>query len=153
MKNLTNNVFPKNSYILLAVLILSAFLVACSPEEPERAPELGALEGGILATFEVVNERFKVFITNEETIQQILDLQGSVGTETIPNGPVRRGPGEADHNLPYSWHLDPEQTVLTEFSDLICDAAPTYIEEHLDEFEGYVYCPGDSQLVEVLDFR
>ena len=63
-------------------------------------------------------------------------LQAGVGAETIPNGPVRRGSREADHNDPYTRHLDPEETVLAEFSDMICDGPPTHIEEHLDEFEG-----------------
>ncbi len=76
-----------------------------------------------------------------------------MGTETIPNGPIRRGPGDAEHNLPYSWHLDPEETVLTEFTDEICDGAPTYINERIDEFVDQLYCPGDARLVEVLDLR
>jgi hypothetical protein len=140
-------------HLTLPLFIVTVILAACAPAEPAATPTPRVLGGGVLATFEVINERFNVFITNEETIQQILDLQTGVGTETIPNGPVRRGPGEAQHNEPYTWHLDPEETVLTEFSDPICDGPPTYIEEHLEDFDGQLYCPGNSRLVEVLDLR
>jgi hypothetical protein len=139
--------------LTLLLIIVAILLAACAPAEPAATPTPRVLGGGVLATFEVINERFNVFITNEETIQQILDLQTGVGTETIPNGPVRRGPGEAQHNEPYTWHLDPEETVLTEFSDPVCDGPPTYIEEHLEDFDGQLYCPGNSRLVEVLDLR
>jgi hypothetical protein len=140
-------------HLTLLLYIVAIILAACAPVEPAPTPTPRVLGGGVLATFEVINERFNVFVTNEETIQQILDLQAGIGTETIPNGPVRRGPGEAQHNEPYTWHLDPEETVLTEFSDPVCDGPPTFIEERLDDFDGQIYCPGNSRLVDVLDLR
>jgi hypothetical protein len=140
-------------HLTLLLYIVAIILAACAPVEPAPTPTPRVLGGGVLATFEVINERFNVFVTNEETIQQILDLQAGIGTETIPNGPVRRGPGEAQHNEPYTWHLDPEETVLTEFSDPVCDGPPTFIEERLDDFDGQIYCPGSSRLVDVLDLR
>jgi hypothetical protein len=148
--------FSKTRYRLhltLLLYIVVIIIAACAPVEPAPTPTPRVLGGGVLATFEVINERFNVFVTNEETIQQILDLQAGIGTETIPNGPVRRGPGEAQHNEPYTWHLDPEETVLTEFSDPVCDGPPTFIEERLDDFDGQIYCPGNSRLVDVLDLR
>jgi hypothetical protein len=153
MQSLSKYTLRGRISIVMAILITVVPLAACLSGEPEPTPTAGGLAGGILATFEVVNERFNVFVTNEDTIQQILDLQAGVGVATIPNSPVRRGPGEADHNLPYSWHLDPEETRLTEFSDPVCDGPPTYIEERVDAFIGQTYCPGDARLVEVLDLR
>lgn len=53
-------------------------------------------------------------MTNETTIGAILALEADPSLNTFPNGPILDGPGEADHNLPWSWHLDPELTEMVE---------------------------------------
>lgn len=114
----------------------------------------GGLAGGVLATFDVVGEQFKVWVTNPETIQQILALQrGEV--QGFPIGAVLRGPGAANHNAPWSWHLDPAQTGITEASIELCDGTPSYLEEHLAEWIETVksYCPWSARLVDVKDYR
>jgi hypothetical protein len=113
------------------------------------------LKGGVLATFEVEGERFRVWVTNPTTIQQILDLQAGTSTANIPNGVVRYGPGEANHNVPWSWHLDPEQIEMADFAIEVCDGVPSYVEAHLEEFVEVVgsYCPWGAMLVSVEDLR
>ncbi len=116
----------------------------------EPAPS-GELQSGVLATFEVAGEQFRVWVTNPDTVQQILDLSASNSLANIPNGRIMRGPGEGDHNLPWNWHLDAEEIEMAEMSTEVCDGTPSYVEEHLDEFVDTIgrYCPWNARLVSV----
>ncbi len=139
------------------LIVLGLFLVAvsgaCGVATP--TPDRGELSGGILATFEVVGEEFRVWVTNPETIQQILDLQRGASEASIPNGVVLRGPGQADHNQPWSWHLDPQDIEMAEVTMELCDGTPSFVEEELDYFVDTVgrYCPWMARLLEVEDYR
>jgi hypothetical protein len=113
------------------------------------------LKDGILVTFDVVGEQFKVWITNPNTIEQVKDLQAGKSKATIPNGRIHRDSGECDHNAPYRWHLDPQEIVMAEVAIEVCDARPSYVEAHVDEFVDTVtrFCPWSTKLVSVEDLR
>jgi hypothetical protein len=131
-------------------------LAACAlpPAPPPRATP-PVLRGGILATFDVVGEDFKVWVTNPATIQQILDLQSGTSDANIPSGRILRGPGKAKHNAPYTWHLDPQDIDMAEMTIEVCDAEPSYVEQNVAEFVDNVkrYCPWSAKLIAVEDFR
>jgi hypothetical protein len=131
--------------------------VPADPENtiPTTPPGGAGLEGGLLATFEAREELFRVWVTNPQTIQQILDLQAGESSATIPNGRILRGPGRDAHNLPWSWHLDPQEIEMAEMTTEVCDGWPSYVDEHLDEFVDVVgrFCPWNARLVEVRDLR
>jgi hypothetical protein len=112
------------------------------------------LEGGILATFQVSLEEFQVWITNEATIQQVLDLRDGRSTANIPNGAIRTGPGVADHNAPWSWHLHPQDIAMAEQTVEVCDGRPSLVESLLEDYliVGR-FCPWGAELVRVDDFR
>jgi hypothetical protein len=114
----------------------------------------GALRGGVLATFEVEGERFRVWTTNTQTIHDLHQLQQGTSTANIPNGRILRGPGRARHNAPYHWHLDPQDLTMAEVAIEHCDGLPSYVEENVDEFVERVgrYCPWAAKLVELRDF-
>ena len=118
---------------------------------PVGEPPSGGLSGGVLATFDVNGEAFRVWVTNPRTIQQLLGLASGAGAANIPNGRIQRGPGLADYNLPWSWHLDPEDIEMAEMTAEVCDGTPSYVEAHLDEFVDTVgrYCPWSARLVSV----
>lgn len=136
---------------ILAITLAAAF--ACgspsgpSPEQP--------LQGGIVATFAVGRETFRVWIRNSQTIEQVLALQRGTSTASIPNGRLRVGSGQGSHNAPFSWHLDPEDIAMAGATIEVCDGAPSYIEAHRDEFIEQVhrYCPWGARLVTVQDYR
>jgi hypothetical protein len=113
-----------------------------------------ALKGGILATFEVSGERFRVWVRNPQTIWDLYRLKKGLSTASIPNGRILRGPGRAAHNLPYRWHLDPQDISMADFTTEVCDARPSYVEKHLGEFVDNVgrYCPWDARLVELRNY-
>jgi hypothetical protein len=74
----------------------------------------GGLRGGILVTFDVVGEQYSIFITNKETIKQVYAVQRGENLATIPNGKLIKG--GVSYNQPWSWHIDPEDVVMTEIS-------------------------------------
>jgi hypothetical protein len=113
------------------------------------------LHGGVLAVFEVESERFRVFVTKPSAIEQLLALQAGQSSATIPSGKIRRGPGQARHNLPYSWHLDPQDFDMAELTIELCDGRPSYVQAHVDEYVDVIgrYCPWGARLVELVDVR
>ena len=113
-----------------------------------------ALKGGVLATFEVAGERFRVWVTNPQTVWDLYRLKRGQSTASIPNGRILRGPGRAAHNVPYGWHLDPQDINMADFTTEVCDARPSYVEEHIGEFVRKVgrYCPWDARLVELRNY-
>jgi hypothetical protein len=118
-------------------------------------PPPGPLDGGIVATFSVSGEQYSIWVTNEETIDAILALQAGASIGNIPNGLIRHGPGKANHNAPWSWHIDPEEIVMAEVTIELCDGRPSYVEANVDEFVNNVkrYCPWGATLVSVEDYR
>jgi hypothetical protein len=137
-------------------MALVMLLGACTlPPAPPPKPTQPTLHGGILATFDVVGETFKVWVTNPGTIQQILDLQSGASGDNIPNGRILRGAGEGNHNAPYSWHLDPQDIETASMTTEVCDAEPSYVEQNVDEFVDNVkrYCPWSARLIGVEDLR
>jgi hypothetical protein len=156
----------KRHLVSLFALLLSIILItACAAPVPAAtpvpttvpttAPTPNPLAGGILATFELNDQEFRVWVTNPDTIQQILDLRDGKSGDNIPNGKILRGPGPGDYNAPWSWHLDPQEIEMAFATMEVCDAEPNYVEENVDEFVDVVtrYCPWSAKLISVEDFR
>ena len=123
--------------------------------KPLKPVNARALRGGVLATFEVHGELFRVWVTNSEAIDQLFALQEGRSTATIPIGRLLRSPGRAAQNAPWRWHFDPEQFALADFTIELCDATPSFVEENLKYFVKTVgtYCPWGAVLVDLRDFR
>ncbi len=113
-----------------------------------------ALSGGVLATFQVVEEQFRLWTTAEATIEQLLAMR-TEGTGGFPLGTIREGPGVGAHNSPWSWHFDPQELAIAEFAIELCDGLPSHLEGDLSYWLGTVaaYCPWSAKLVELEDFR
>ncbi len=122
------------------------FAGCTSPESPE-------LEGGILATFDVQGEEYSIFITNEETIDDVFALEAGTSNATIPSGKLLRG--QVSYNKPWSWHIDSEDIVMAEITIELCDGLPSHVEENLDYWVDTVgrFCPWSAELVEIVDHR
>jgi len=117
-------------------------------------PDLEAeLKGGVLAAFDVQGSKFRVFVTDPDTIAGLFRLQQGASQATIPIGALRSGPGAGLHNAPWSWHL--EDARLAEFTIELCDGNPQYVEEELDYWLNTVqsYCPWSAILVGIEDHR
>jgi len=135
---------------------MTVILHAETSEVLSIRPDLEAeLQGGVVATFQMGNSQFRVFVTNPETIQQLYQLQRGESQANIPNGPLLRGPGAGMHNIPWSWHLDPELTEMAEMTIEVCDGTPEFVEEDLEYWLNQVgqYCPWSARLVDITDYR
>lgn len=124
------------------------------PAIGEPLPSDPTLAGGALATFTVVDETMRVWVTAPATVQALHDLQWGRTAASIIAGPVRTGPGQGAHNAPWSWHLDPDETQLVEVTIEVCDGRPSYVEADVDAWIASVgqFCPWDSALSELVDY-
>ena len=113
------------------------------------------LVGGVLVTFDVESEQFNIWITNETTIQQVLDLRDGKSNATIPNGALRRSSGKGNHNEPWSWHIDSEDIAMAETTIEVCSGIPSFIENDIEEWVDNVghFCPWSANLSSVIDLR
>lgn len=120
-----------------AGLALAALSFGCSSAEPD----------GPFADFvvDVDSERFVLRSTNPATIVQLREVVAG-RRSGFPIGPLRQGNG--GFNTPWSWHLDPAQTRVTEIAIEVCDGRPTYVEAHVTEFPSY--CPWGARVVSEL---
>lgn len=124
-------------------------------ESDPAAPDHEELTGGVLATFEVSGDEFRVWTDDETSIQQLLDVEAGRSQATIPNGRLLEGPGRGEHNTPWSWHLDPDDLTMAEMTAEVCDGRPSFVEEDLEYWLNQVgrFCPWNAELVELRDFR
>lgn len=122
---------------------------------PTAPPADAGPQDGLLATFDVSGELFRVWVTDPADVEQILALQDGASGANIPNGRILRGPGPGGYNLPWNWHLDPADIEMAEMTTEVCDGRPSYVQGHVDEFVDVVgrYCPWNAALVEVTDLR
>ena len=109
----------------------------------------------MLLTFDVVGERFSVWITNQSAIDQALALQRGTSDAKIPVGRLRRGPGQGSHNVPYRWHMDPDDIAFAQVAIEVCDGTPSFVDDNVDYFADVVvrYCPWLARLVRLDDYR
>lgn len=111
------------------------------------------LSGGILATFDVVGEQYSIFITNNETIQELFAVQRGESRATIPNGLIVEG--AVFYNQPWSWHIDSEDIHMVEMTIELYDGVPSFVENELEYWLESVhrYAPWSATIKTIEDFR
>jgi Raf kinase inhibitor-like YbhB/YbcL family protein len=143
------------AWALTAAAVAAPASSGCGGSPTLPSDPAPGLRGGVLATFDVSGERFRVWVTDPGAIGEIFRVRQGTSRATIPVGALRRGSGAGAHNAPWSWHLDPEDFQMAEAAIELCDGRPSYVETHLDEFLATVkrYCPWGARLVAVDDRR
>jgi hypothetical protein len=119
-----------------AALLLGLVLASCSGDNARR-----------LSTDFIVSVGTETFVfrtTHPETIVLGFETMNGRG-RLFPIGPLRRGNG--GFNAPWSWHLDPAETRLTEVAIEVCDGTPSYVEAHVDDFVPVGYCPWSARII------
>lgn len=136
-----------------ALMVATLATSGCGDDGPAGPGDL--LAGGVLATFSVEGEPFRVWTDNADVVADLQALEAGTTAATIPNGVLRRGAGRGDHNTPWTWHLDPTELEMAELTTEVCSARPSHVEENLDEWVDVVgrYCPWSAELVQLDDHR
>ena len=111
------------------------------------------LSGGILVTFDVVGEQYSIFITNNETIEEVFAVQRGESQATIPNGLIVDG--AVFYNQPWSWHIDSEDIHMVEMTIELYDGVPSFVENELEYWLETVhrYAPWSATIEAIEDFR
>ncbi len=132
------------SLAILGLLAIAA--TACSSGgSPVPTPSPTASPGGVIATFRVVNEEFRILVTDAELIAHVRALLAGGEEGRIPNGLIVRGdPGV---NAPWSWHIDPASLEFADMTIEVCDGLPSHVED--GTLAGDRYCPWGAQIIDV----
>ena len=100
---------------------------------------------GAVVTFRVVDETFKVLLTDPAQIDLARRvLAGSA--KRFPNGRIQSG---TDVNTGWSWHLS--EVDLVEASIEVCDGKPSDVEHAGVSYGGGRFCPWSAVVVAVSD--
>jgi hypothetical protein len=124
----------------------SAAPSTAAPSAPV-APSGPVTGGPVIATFEVVDEEYRILITDPDDIAIALQLLGGDPlAPRIPNGLVVRG-DDGGVNTGYSWHIDPESLEFADFTIEVCDGRPSDVEA--GAISGERFCPWTAEIVAV----
>lgn len=107
-------------------------------------------EGGVWATFDVVDDVYRAHITNPNGVQQALDLWAGTSKAAIPNGALVCA--SASFNCGWGFHQDPATIEFAEATIEVCDGTPSYVDANCGDF-GAQYCPWSAVLSELRDCR
>jgi hypothetical protein len=138
----------------LIFLLLCLPLLGCAGSGLSLTPSpTPSLSGGILVTFDVNGETYKIFIKNEQTIEQVYAVQRGESQATIPSGKLIKG--SIWYNEPWSWHIDSEDIQMAEVTMELCDGTPSQVEANLNYWVDTVgrFCPWNAKIVNIEDFR
>jgi hypothetical protein len=98
---------------------------------------------GVVVTFRVVDETFRVHLTGPEQIAAARRAQAG-GPANIPNGRIVAGTGV---NVGWSWHL--EDVEFAEVTIEVCDGRPSDVERGGVSYGGGRYCPWSAEVVAI----
>jgi hypothetical protein len=127
------------AYIGAAALVVGGLgLSACHKSTTSPSP-------AALVTFRVVNETFKVLITDAAVIDLARRSQ-SGAIKRFPNGRIVSG---SDVNTGWSWHLT--EVEMVEASIELCDGRPSDVERAGVSYGGGRFCPWSATVVSIED--
>ncbi len=130
---------------VVAVAVVASVLAGCGDDGPQIGGDNGdGSEGGTyVATFQVVDEQFKVELVSQELIDHARDLMAGGQEGRIPLGTVvRDDPGV---NEPWSWHIDPATLEFADMTIEVCDGLPSFVEDATVTSDQY--CPWSAEIV------
>jgi hypothetical protein len=135
--------------VLTFALALAMAAAACagastSPSlAPSRPSTPSAPSGGVVVTFQVGAEQFRIELTDPADIDIARKLLAGEEAPGIPNGVVVRGdPGV---NTGYSWHIDPASVEFADVTTEVCDGLPSDVEAN--QITSDRFCPWNAKVI------
>lgn len=98
---------------------------------------------GLFVHFKMGDARVRMYLTDPQAQQDARETLAGRMNKHIPKGTVRAG---RLFDPRWSWYVDPLTISMAEFSTELCDAAPSFIEDHLGEWLGREWCPWMSKI-------
>ena len=126
---------PTVAGLTLVALLAPTILAACGAgaSNDPNAP--------VIVTFEVVDERYKVLLTQAADIQTARQLLDGADVPSIPNGRIVH---ETGVNEGYSWSIDPDDIEFADVTVEECDGLPSDVETGVT---GDRYCPWAATVI------
>jgi hypothetical protein len=135
--------------------MMSALSAAVLIAGTARAQSPKAVPPPLFATFTFADGKpVRTFLTDVETAEILLQIAEGERKDGIPNGILLDDrPRKSPYDPNWSWHFKPDSVRMADVTIEVCDATPTYIEEHMDEwFRGEKearWCGWSAKLVKV----
>jgi hypothetical protein len=125
-----------NQATLLTAVAFTTMCAGCdgSPSGPSS---------NAIVTFSVIDERFRVSLTDDEVIAAARAAQAGAPAR-IPIGRIVPG---TQANTGWSWHL--EDVAFAESTIELCDGRPSDVERQGSSFGGGRYCPWTATIVDI----
>lgn len=124
-----------------SVVVLAPLLIGGCGGSGSASPRA---DTPVIVTFEVVDERYKVLLTDPADIDTARRLLAGENVPSIPNGRVIR---ETGVNEGYSWSIDPNDIDFAEVTIEVCDGLPSDVEMGVVTSDRY--CPWSAVVVGV----
>lgn len=137
--------------LVLLLTIVAACTSSGAPPSPggptptPRSAAPSASGGGVVVTFQVADEHYRIELTDPADIAIARLLLAGEEAPSIPNGIVVRG--SAGVNAGYTWHIDPESLEFADVTVEVCDGRPSDVEANQVTSERY--CPWDAIVVHI----
>jgi hypothetical protein len=124
--------------------------VVTPPATPDATPATtpGTTPGGVegvVVTFRVVEEEYRVLVTDPDQIGHVRELLEGKQEGRIPNGLIVYG--ESDVNEGWSWHIDPESLEFADMTAEVCDGLPSHVEDRTVTSDRY--CPWSAEVIDI----
>jgi hypothetical protein len=134
--------------LLAAVAALTAVslvgVTGCNDDGPSAAAPTTTSPYPV-ATFQVVDETFKIALATPELVDHAERLLAGEDIAGIPLGTVvRDDPGP---NAPWSWSIDPATLEFADFTIEVCDGLPSFVEDGTVTSDQY--CPWSAKVIAV----
>ncbi|MGP3535939.1 BP74-related protein [Microbacterium sp. RD1] len=121
----------------LTLVAAVALLAGCA------GPGGGADSVPSVATFEVVDQTYRIELVTPELVEHARQLLDGEEVAAIPVGRIVRG--DASVNEPWSWHIDPDTVEFADFTTEVCDGLPEFVEDRT--LTSDTYCPWSAKIV------
>jgi len=127
------------SAIVVTLVVAGLGMLSCQKTSTSPSP------ASALVTFRVVNETFKVLLTDPAAVDLARRSQAG-SAKRFPNGRILAG---TDVNAGWSWHL--VEVEMAEASIEVCDGRPSDVERAGPSFGGGRFCPWSAIVVSIED--
>lgn len=124
----------------LGLALAAMTVIGCGGSDGSDAP---ADDAPVIATFEVVDEAYRILLTDPADIAVARRLLAGTEAPSIPNGLVLRG--DSGVNDGYTWSIDPDDVEFADSTIEVCDGLPSDVEAGVITSDRY--CPWSATLV------